>query len=483
MLSKEEKEFLELPQSQIAIKLEKKRHEPNNNKQTLINKIWSSRKSLLAISALIAGITPLYELNTAAVNYARTQIRVNDLLSTAESLLSIDAREATEEQLNNVRILASNNLRLQELQALLDLESSLRQHQDKRSLQTLEIKYLKILPSSARASYLLGTAYIGVDLQRAEGLLKHASQIRDKDDYPLEVKIESAWMWLYARRYNQDNNEKWLLLATEAFNKASKIASYRPEVEITRSLIPLYQHASFIEELRGKRGDTTAPSRAVEYSQKALSLAINTGSHLLIGKTSSGLAEKYKDAEELDKAKAFIFYAIENANIARDDRGIYHNQYTLGQIEFDSGNFDSAKTSFEASLSSSTKQNDMRMQVYNSLYLAKIGIVSRRYGDAEQQLSRSAIVAEVIGDKYGVVETKFLRLLLLASKSNKNDWPSIANSMKNIYDEAKAIGLGAGPRFWSSYLLGNATQESYNLTLDVYDKAFEKELLNIMRHR
>ena len=94
MLSEEEKAFLELPQSQLALKLEKR--DKDVPKPSIGQRIWLSRKGLLAASALIAGLVPLYELNVAAVNFVHTQIRVRNLLDVAESLLAKFAERRVE---------------------------------------------------------------------------------------------------------------------------------------------------------------------------------------------------------------------------------------------------------------------------------------------------------------------------------------------------------------------------------------------------
>jgi hypothetical protein len=474
MLSEEEAAFLALPQSQLALQLDKRRSE--STKQTLWSRVWSYRKGLLAASALIAGLLPLYELNVSAINYFHTRIKVERLLDAADELLSIGAREAAQEQMSAARALSPSSVRLQELQALLDLELALRKTQDLRSLGTLEVKHKAILPKSARVSYLIGTAYIGVDLNRAGELLKNAETLREKSDYLLAIRIDSAWIWLKSRRYDSDGDLKWLTEAEVHFKRACQLARSQSQEQVSRILVGLYHNYSFIEAARTARGEGGARERLARLSQQQSDLALKTGDHTLIGKTAARRAQEYKDAGELDRAHGLITYAIENAKKGDDDRGLFNNHYTLGQIEFNRGNFDAARGHFFASLAGAVAHNDMRLQSYNTLYLAKIAIVTADVPIAKAYLARSDVTAKGSADAYSIAEASILEVLLQGTQAHMNSWRQVSETMAAL-NVSKDPELAAARDFWRLYFRGEANAKTYDSLRVAYDRAFERALI------
>jgi hypothetical protein len=375
-LTEHEARYLDLPQAQLALDLAVKKESADG--RTSFSILFSSWRRFLAVAAVIAGLIPVIELNLSAFDYLQKRRELREILDSAEKLIAIDALPDADAQLTRARALDPSSLRLLELEALLALEETLRESQDARSLASIEIQYRKILPQSARASYLLGTAWIGADLDRAQDLLDQASMLNSGVSPTLDVKIHSGKIWLASRRYGLDQNEEWLARADEDFEKAEALIADHPGRAWDAVQIALLSNYSFIEEHRARAGDEAARAEAIEYSKRAFQLALNEGRHLLIGKTAASLSEKLKDIGDLPRAKALNRYAVENSRLAADDRGLYHTTYTQGQLAFNSGDYENAENAYATSQAGALKHADVRMQTFNLLNRAKVAALQSK---------------------------------------------------------------------------------------------------------
>jgi tetratricopeptide (TPR) repeat protein len=476
MLTEDEKSFLELPQSRLAVKLANRDKEPKQ--KTFWQKVWEARTPLVALSALLAALAPLYQLNMAAVNLVQTNYATNNMLTRVEQLLLIDATADAQQELLKAKELSPKSVKVHELQALIDLEGILRKNQDIKSLKTIEFRYSDVLPSSPKALYLLGTAYITTDLDKAMKLMNQAKREVGSKSHLLRVQIASAYIWIYSRKYDKDSNPIWLEESQKYYENALEIVAANKNEDFSRALIPLYHHYSFIMERQERRGLAGAGDEGRKLSSEVFHLSLNTGNNTIIGKSAASLAEKLKDAHKLQDALGLITFAIQNARIADDERGLYHDLYTLGQINFELGNLKEAQQNYIESLNLSIKNNDYRLCIFNNINLAKTYLNQGLYDQAIGAIAQAEFVADSVADGYGQLEAKIIRSFHSAVTAKHSHKKLLSKDFVAFAAEAKNLGMDNDFEYWSRYFSGKASAKKYCDDNKVYyDKEFEIRVL------
>jgi len=468
MVTEEEKRLLELPSSQIVIDISKKL-EPEPPEKWWI-KILRSKKYIFGLSALIAAILPIYEINARAITYFKTKAEVDQLLVNAGSLMSIDANDKAQQVLDRVKTLDSSNLKASQLQAIVDLEETLREKQDKKSLQILEVIYKDILPTSPKATYLLGTAYIGVNLEKAEQMLELADSKREANNVILLSQINSGRIWIKARKFDTDRDLQHLEESEKLYNDTLQELE-RADVNVDSvAVIGLHHQFAMICNKRGSIGGELWRNKAIDISLRAFSIAQKSGNHKLIGKTSAGLAEKYKDVGKSELARTYARYAIQNAELAKDERGFYFNLYTLGQVLFQIGDTQEALKCYNESFLLATKHTDLRMQIYNSVNKSKCLIILKRHKEARSELERVTNYSLIANDSYGRFEGGFLSILNDLSRGKEK--PKIQMQLENLIPLAREVGELKTVEFWNEIL----TNEKSLLPISNESFLYEKEI-------
>src|SRR4051794_19927063 len=132
MLTDDENAFLELPASKLALSLNAKAEAKDRKRHVVVRTFSGSKKWLLATSAFLVAVVPLYELNRAAWTYVQTRRHVASMTEMADALLAVGARDRAESLLERARQLRPDDLGVLRTRALLDLERALRENQTKR---------------------------------------------------------------------------------------------------------------------------------------------------------------------------------------------------------------------------------------------------------------------------------------------------------------------------------------------------------------
>lgn len=411
-LTNEEKTFLNLPDSKLAIRLHEKSKE-SSERRTLLQKILgTSKRRVIALSAFIAAVIPLYELNKSAIDFTFKRRDLAATLATAEDLIAIDAMDAAKAELEKAEKIDDSNTKLLQLQSLIELEESLRLSQDVRSLRQLEVRYKKILPKFSQGSYLLGTAFIGWDLEKAEDYLDQAEKLNKGKNPSLRIRILSGRIWILSRRFQKTQDPKLLVRADEYYAEAMKIVEAKSPRDFSKDLIAVYHHYSFIASARENDNLPTEGHSSLELSKLSFSAALKTGSHLLISKAAKGLAEKHKDSDTkaFDEAKALLNLAIQYAEEAEDTRGLYFGNYTLGQVEHQLGDHDESRKAFTKALEGAIGSTDLRIEIFSRICLATACLLEKDPGTGKTHLQIAKTLAGETGDEYGVWELEIIEL-------------------------------------------------------------------------
>lgn len=433
-LTREEKDFLGLDESQLAIRLHEK-GEDLLKKKTLLQRLFGiSIRQLIALSAFVAAIIPLYELNKSAIDYTLKRRELARILDTAERLVAVEAMGAAEIELAKAQKIDDSNTKLLHLQSLIDLEEALRTKQDIASLRELEVRYGSSLREFPKSSYLMGTAYINWDLEKADGFLDNAEKINGDTGKSLEIRILSGRIWILSRRFQKNEDPSVLKAAGLKFEEAMRIVRNNPKQDFSKDLIPLYHNYSFIAAEREKLGHDNPWHDSITLSEMSFSSAMRTGSHLLISKSAKALAEKRKDSgpEGLPSAKILMEFAIRHAGEAQDERGLYYGQYTLGQIEYLMGNYEESKTAYLAALGGAFSATDYRIEIFSRTALAKNFILLGEFGMSDSHLQTARLLAKETGDEYGVWETEIISLLCEIVENTQLDIHDLAASFSNL---------------------------------------------------
>jgi hypothetical protein len=408
-------QFLALPASQLAIKLEKERAASKPKKKWLFF-LNLTKKQVLAVSAFIVAVGPLYQLNVSAYKLWSERRYVSETLARADSLIAANALDDARSELEKVRVLDSSNTRLLDLSALLELDAALRLNQTKSSLRVIEIRYAESLKRNPLAVYLLGTAYINLDLEKASTYLNLAEQLNDKRDLMLSVRLCAARIWVYGRRYDTDEKAEWVDKSKLLYAEGIAIITNNPALDFSSARVALDNNLGMLSS------DDELETR-IRRTRNAFEVALRGGNTLSAGKAAQNLAANLKDMGSLDEAKGMILLAMQFSRTAKDTRRIYNSYYTLGQIQFLQGQLTNSQESFVVSMQSAISNMDYRIATLAFADLGKVYLMFNNTSESRSSFQQARALAKIRGDKFGVAEADYLLELakLVENKTKKQE--------------------------------------------------------------
>jgi hypothetical protein len=468
-------QFLALPASKLAVELEKQRRaaRPKKTWRTFLN---LTKKQLLAFSAFIVAIGPLYQLNISAYKRWAEREYVSKTLARADLLIAAAAMDDARIELEKVRALDSSNGKLQDLSAVLELETVLRLNQTKASLSVIEIRFAQSLHRHALAAYLLGTAYINLDLERAGQYLDEAEKINSGLDQILSVRLCAARIWICARRYDADEKPEWPEMANRLHLEGLAIIKAHPALDFASARIALDNNL-------GMLGSEVESEIRLNRSREAFEIALRSGNTLSTGKAAQNLAANLKDAEKLDEAKGTVLLALQHAQMAKDARGIYNCHYTHGQIQFLQEQLTDSQASFKLAAQSAITNMDYRLASLALAYLGKTWLLLNNITEGRSCLLQARVLATARHDKFGIGEANYLLELAnqFEKKTAKLPWDTngLESQLANLRAE-KLDSLTRSVEYIQAGLI--KTVETPKIEPGTYDAAFTKRVLKALIH-
>jgi hypothetical protein len=481
-LTGEELAFLDLPASKLALTLQEKAQSTAAPKHRIIRWFMESKGRLIALSALIAALLPLYELNQGAWRYLEARLEVARLVVRAEKLMAVDAAQDAEQVLSRARSMREGDLGIARLQAALDIERALRKNQTPSSLRALEIQYGDVLNSDARSNYLLGTAWVNVDPARADALFDQADRLNHSKVPQTQLLVYSGRIWSAARKAERADGPSRKLLVDQAdalYAKAQALMQSNGNVDFESASIPLNHSYAMILEQKDRDGDEQAGAESLALQRRVVATAMSTGNPITIGKAMGSLAAKLKDIGLLRQARTTVQASIRYATLADDARGLYNDQYTLGQIELLSGNFDAAEMSFTEAIKNAERNGDIRIQNFAFSVRGQTRLQQGRTAEALDDIQQAGNLAQVLNDHFGINEAEFLAALSsLLGAATDAEHVAAVQQLERLRRPGVEDVIQASAKWWFDTATGHQPTSRPAL---VYDDDLEMKLVKLWK--
>jgi len=432
-------EFLSLPASKLALRLDTERSSPP--RRSWYHSLGTVTKKLvtpaLALSALIVGIGPLYQLNIAAYTFLKQRHDLEKSLSTTEALISALAWEEAGAELNKLSVIAPSEPKLLDLRSVLELEHLLREEQTPRSLSIVEIRFRQTLSRYPSANHLLANAYFDIYPERALKYINAADRLNAGKDPELAILVLADRIWLEARAYDEDKKAVHRGTAENLYAHAQQIMKQHSPNEFPAARFVLDNRYAFF---------LTSESNGLEWSRKNLEAALRLRNPLYIGKAANNLATILKDRGNILEAAAMIDLAVRYAQIAKDTHGLYIDKYTMGQVKAKQHDWKGADEAYEYAIQGAIPNSDYLVAIYAMIELGKVRLMIDQIDLGAISFREAMTLATAASDNYGSVEA---------------DWWLHLVDITRAGDDKRVLGLDEFDKFLGEIELAHPKERDF----------------------
>jgi tetratricopeptide (TPR) repeat protein len=446
-LSKEEEIFLELPDSKLAIRLHERKINSDKNRSLLQIFFGLFNARMLAISAFLAALAPIAELNRKAWDFYRKRQELTAILKMARELMEIGAKDQALTELKRAEKIDPSSYEIDAISGLIQLSELAKGQADFGSVRAYERRYKELLKENPLAQYFMANAYLETNLDKAFDYLTKAQQRQDQEISPvLQVRISSARIMAIERQLNyvSEVKERDMLLeqATSLFEEAESVMQDKAgKLDFTKAKVALYNNYAYISTRLDELGRGNKNRNREVLAKLSFQAAMESGDAMLIGRTSIGVAQQHLSGSSPDyvKASAGIDFAIAHLANTTDAKGKYAAEYHRGLIAKGMGHYAEAKAAMESTLRASGVVSDYGMQIQAHSQLARLAIFLNSYHEARQHWQIMLLVMSHMNRPIDAGEKGFFELLLTLLETKQEELAKLVASQQFEKIQREAI--------------------------------------------